>query len=344
MNTAEIQRPASHWSRLEERGVYAGIRLMLFAYGLLGRVGFLVFLYPVIAYFYLTDAQARAASRRFLCRVYADPRGQSAFRRAPNWRDTYSHLFVFGEALLDKLAAWVGEINSETVIYENREVFEDLLNSNRGGLLIASHLGNSEVSRALGSHLLGRKINVLVHTKHSANFNRVMRRINPESTVSLTQVTEINPAVAMMLNEKVSNGEFVVIVGDRTPVEANQMEPSLRVSWASFLGHPAPFPQGPFILAGLLKCPVLTMFCLKREGRYHIIFEQFADVIDLPRRTREEAMNHWAARYAARLEKYCLSDPYQWFNLFDFWLQAGTTPPWDLSGEIRKEQDPHQKK
>lgn len=340
MNTEDNQPQASHWSQLEERGVYIGLRSMLFAYRILGRIGFLVLLYPVIAYFYLANAEARHASRRFLSRVYADQRGKQAFKRAPNRRDTYRHLFAFGEAILDKLAAWVGEIDSDTVTFENQEVFEGLVKSRIGGLLIVSHLGNSEVSRALGSDFLGRKINVLVHTKHSANFNRVMQQINPESAVSLIQVTEVSPAVTIMLKEKISNGEFVVIVGDRTPVERSPLKPSTRVTWVSFLGYPAPFPQGPYILAGLLKCPVQVMFCLKRDGRYHIVFEHFADVIDMPRRTREEVLNYWTTRYAARLEHYCFSDPYQWHNFFDFWSQAGANPPQNILGRIPDEHDP----
>lgn len=317
----------SHWSQMEERGVYLGLRFMLFTYRCLGRTGFLIFLHPVIAYFFLTNAEVRRASHNFLTRVYNDPRRSHVFDHAPNWRSVYRHLFTFGEAALDKLAAWVGEINEKNVQHHNFELFTDLLKSNRGGLLIASHLGNAEVSRALGSISLGRQINVLVHTKHSQNFNRVLHQMNPQSTVNLIQVTEVNVSIAMMLNEKISKGEIVVIVGDRTPVVQSDQSLTSRITWASFLGDLAPFPQGPFILAGLLECPVLTMFCLKRDGHYHIIFEHFADKIDISRKQREDALQRWSLKYAARLEGYCLSDPYQWFNFFDFWLQDGKIPP-----------------
>lgn len=318
---------ASHWSQLEERGVYLGLRFMVAAYRLFGRTGFSLFLFPVMAYFFVANPKVRAVSQDFLTRVYDDPRGRGNFRRRPGWREVYRHMFTFGAALLDKLAAWVGEINETNTDFRGREHFEALVRSGRGGLIVASHLGNSEVSRALGTTLTGGRINVLVHTKHSGNFNRVMRQVNPASVVDLIQVTEIDPGVAMMLNEKVANGEFVVIVGDRTPVVQGADGAVGRYSWASFLGRLAPFPQGPFILAGLLKCPVLTMFCLKREGRYRIEFEPFADEIRLPRGERQAALDGYIARYAARLEGQCLTAPYQWFNFFDFWGQAGTMPP-----------------
>jgi predicted LPLAT superfamily acyltransferase len=163
-----------------------------------------------------------------------------------------------------------------------------------------------------------------------------MRQINPESSISLIQVTEINSVVAMMLNKKISNGEFIVVAGDRTPAVRSELQPSARLTWASFLGHPAPFPQGPFILAGILKCPVLTLFCLKKDGRYHIIFERFAEIIESSRQTRADTLNKCVTRYATRLEHHCFSYPFQWFNFFDFWSQASTMPPRDISDRSYK--------
>jgi predicted LPLAT superfamily acyltransferase len=322
MSAAGHPRKPGHWSRIEERGVYAGLCVMLWTYRVLGRRVFALLLYPVIGYFFVFGVRARRASRVFLSRVYSDPRGRETLGGSPGWRQSYRHIFSFGEAILDKLAAWTGEIGEEDVVFENRALFDGLHESGRGGLLIASHLGNMEVCRALGQLSLGLKLNVLVHTTHAPNFNRLLNRVDPDSSVSLIQTTEVNPATAMMLHDRIEQGEFVVIVGDRTPVIQ-----SSRYSWASFLGHPAPFPQGPYILAAILECPVQLIFCLKRAGRYHIIFEPFSESIAIPRRNRTEILDDCASRYAARLEHYCASDPYQWFNFFDFWRQAGSPRP-----------------
>jgi predicted LPLAT superfamily acyltransferase len=79
------------------------------------------------------------------------------------------------------------------------------------------------------------------------------------------------------------------------------------------------FPQGPFILATLLKCPVYTLFCLKQQGRQVIYFDHFSDMLTFPRKTREQVLQQTIQRYAERLEHYCLMEPLQWFNFFDFW-------------------------
>lgn len=308
---------SGQWARIEERGVYLGLFLTLMVYRLFGRIAFSIVLYPVITYFFLFGGAARRASRMFLARVYADPQGRETLGRRPGWRQSFRHFLSFGEAILDKLAAWMGDLRTDDIVFENREIVGELLDAGRGCVLIGSHLGNIEVCRALSTLYRDVKIVALVHTKHSKNFTRLMLRVNPQFNVALIETTEIGPDTALMLRERVARGELVVIVGDRTPVSH-----SLRYSWAPFLGRPAPFPHGPFILASLMQCPALLTFCLKSGGRYHMIFEPFADSIDLPRRDRAEAFDRWIARYAARLEHYCVRFPYQWFNLFDFWAQA----------------------
>ncbi|MFT7570206.1 MAG: putative LPLAT superfamily acyltransferase [Paracoccaceae bacterium] len=313
---------ATHWARIEERGVYAGLRIMLLTHRVFGRRGFGLLLYPVIGYFFVAGGAARRASLTFFSRVHSHR--SDAFEAPPGWRQSFRHFLSFGDALLDKLEAWSGKINEDDIVYHNREIFDELQQSGRGGLLIASHLGNMEVCRALGELSLDLKLNVLVHTKHAANFNRLLRRVSPDSSVSLIQTTEVDPGTAIMLHDRVARGEFVIIVGDRTPVTL-----SGRTSWAPFLGHSAPFPQGPYILASLLECPVQLIFCLKRDRRYHIVFEAFADAIRIPRRERNTALEEWTHRYVRRLEHYCSTDPYQWFNFFDFWRQAETMPPPD---------------
>jgi predicted LPLAT superfamily acyltransferase len=102
---------------------------------------------------------------------------------------------------------------------------------------------------------------------------------------------------------------------------------SSRISWASFLGELAPFPQGPHILAGILKCPVHLLFCVRTGGRYRILFERFAERLEMPRRNRERVIQASVERFAARLEAHLRVAPLQWFNFFDFWHPDGMVPP-----------------
>lgn len=314
--TGEAVQKKGHWSQLEERGVYLGLRAMLLSYELLGRRGFSLLLYPVMAYFFLAGRKARQASLDYLKAVHTASIDAGAAASPPGWRESFAHFMSFGEAILDKLLAWTGRIGLDRVDFQNLEAFEALQKSGRGGVLITSHFGNAEVCRALGTRNTDVKINVLVHTKHAANFNHLLQQKSGASAVSLIETTEVGPETAIMLRERVERGEFVVIVGDRTPVSL-----SGRFSYAPFLGRKAPFPQGPYILAALMKCPVQLLFCFKERGRFQIVFEPFSDGIKLPRKQREAALEDLIGTFAARLESYCLRQPLQWFNFFDFWTQ-----------------------
>ncbi len=109
----------------------------------------------------------------------------------------------------------------------------------------------------------------------------------------------------------------MAIAGDRIPVAAGG-----RVVRVPFLGAPAAFSQGPWLLAGLLGCPVILLFCRKEGDTWRLTLEDFAPRVVLPRGAREAAIAELARRYAGRLEEHCLADPLQWGNFYDFWAQG----------------------
>ncbi len=95
-----------------------------------------------------------------------------------------------------------------------------------------------------------------------------------------------------------------------------------RAIYCDFLGSPAPFPEGPFILASLLECPVYLLFCLKTDERYDVHLVPLANPLKLPRQTRRADLQIVVERFAQKLEELCLAAPYQWFNFFDFWQKS----------------------
>lgn len=302
-----------HWSGMAERGAYWGLRVLAAAYRLTGRWGCMAALLPVALYFHLTGAEQRKASRVFLRRAYA----ASGKGREPGWLDGLRHSLGFARNAAETFAAWVGGIDGAAVEVPDRAEIDRVAASGRGIVLVVSHLGNIELSRATLDAATRARITLLVHTRHAENYARLLRRFHPEAAINALQVTEINPATIIALKEAVERGGWVAIAGDRTPVTGGE-----RTSRAPFLDHDAAFPQGPYVLAHLLGCPVYLMFCLREGGRYRVYFERFADRIELPRRGKEAALADLAARYARRLESYCLRDPFQWYNFFDFWAEA----------------------
>lgn len=309
-----MSRP-SHWSKAAEVGSAWGLNLTFLGYRLLGDRLVRLLLYPLVFWFLLFTPSARRASHQFLARMHR----LGAYDHAPGWPDSYRHFLAFANAALDKVAAWMGRIPLERIDFAKQSQLYALRDSGRGAVIIGSHLGSLETARALSAQLgQQRKINAIVYTDHAMRFNAVLARANPAFAMNLIQVSQIGPDTAIELAEKIAQGELLFIVGDRTPPAENG-----RISQVEFLGSPAPFAQGPFILASLLKCPVYLFFCLSEgsgaQQRFKVHFEPFAERIELPRKQREATLVELTRRYAERLAHHCRQAPLQWFNFYDFW-------------------------
>lgn len=304
-------RITDHWADISEVGFVAGMRILFWLYRGLGVWAFKLALYPVLLYYLATNRLAREASLDYINTF--NRWDQSATIQA-NYTTAYRHFLAFAQSMLDKLAVWSEQIQYGDVQFNQRELLLDQLGRSEGAILLGSHLGNLEVCRSLAFLNTQLKLNILVHTQHAGKFNKLLEELNMHRQLELIEVSELTPATAMLLNNRVARGEFLVIVGDRIPLAG-----ASRTVELDFMGRPALFPQGPFILAGLLGCPVYTLFCLKQGQKYEIDCELFSQGIKLPRKNREETIRRYAKRYAERLEQQCRKAPLQWFNFYNFW-------------------------
>lgn len=312
-----MRRHHQHWAQQPEVKGLLGMRIMLAVWRWLGRDTFSLLLWPVTAGYWLTATSARQASKNWLARV----REQLVRKQlpVPPRLNSFRHFMRFGESMLAKIASWRGQLQLGRDVLFAPGAWKALdVASPQGKLLLASHLGDIEACRALASITGGKTINALVFSDNARRFKKIMQEMAPQAGLNLIAVNDIGTDTAMLLKEKIDQGQWVAIVGDRialTPARDNDW----RVIWSSFMGQAAPFPQGPFILATLLRCPVVLMFALRQAGQLHIHCEPFADPLLLPRTERQQALQHTVDRYAARLEHYALLSPLDWFNFFDFW-------------------------
>ena len=311
----------SHWAERAERGTMLSLRFMLAVYRISGRWLFRPFACLAVLYFFLSSSLARRASREYLLRVWSHARtnhtqDRAFFQHRPTVWTSIRHFFYFSEAILDKLAAWNGDISEDKIDYVNRELFEQRYADGKGGLWITSHIGNMEVCRAISQKQRDFRMTVLVHTRHAKNFNRLLHEVDPPQSIELLEVSEFNVASAMLLQERISKGQFVTIVGDRVSVNDQK-----RVTQCEFIGKQANFPLGPFLLATLLDCPVGTIFCVRKGGRFHMVIDDLPGLQGCNRKQRDQTIRHAVETYATRLEDLCLRYPLQWFNFFGFWDQ-----------------------
>ena len=305
------EKTVSHWAKVEERGIIWGMHFLLKVYLVFGRTVLQLFLYPVVSYYWLVNSAARKASQQYLQTISAF---DASLKLTGSLKESYQHFICFANALIDKIAAWSGSLSLDDIEYNGRESVVNYMQQGQGVLILGSHLGNLEVCRVIAKLRKNVTINVLVHTQHTEKFNEVLNQYADSGKVNLIQVTDVNAATAMLLQDKIEAGELVIIAADRTPVSEDG-----RISKVEFLGKRASFPQGPFILALLLKCPVFTLFCIKQNNKQVIYFDPFSEGRSVPRKQREAVIQQSVEKFANRLEHYCKKAPLQWFNFYDFW-------------------------
>ncbi|WEA04429.1 glycosyltransferase [Pantoea dispersa] len=311
------RRQQAHWAATPERRGQWGLRFMLWLYQRAGRLPFILLLWPVVAVYWISGRAARAASQQWLTRVQAVAHQQQI--ALPQPLSSYRHFLRFGNSMLDKVASWRGDLQwGRDIDFAPGAEAVIRAAEGKGQLILASHLGDIEACRAMAKQVSGLVINALVFTDNAQRFRAVLESIAPQAGVNLLPVSDIGPDTAILLQQKLDAGEWVAIVGDRTAVQ-RQRGGERRVMWSEFMGQPAPFPQGPFVLAAALRCPVLLMFALRQQGKLRVHCEAFADPLPLPRNGRQQALQAAVDRYAARLQHHALLAPLDWFNFYDFW-------------------------
>lgn len=203
----------------------------------------------------------RAKPRRHIARY--QERLRAAFPDAPLPRrlPVLQQFTAFGQAVCDRFAVWQHKISYQDLqLHDPDDVYADMDNpGGRGQIFVCSHLGNVEICRALVSHHQGFRLNVLVHSRHAEAFNEALIKAGADR-IQLIQVADLDAALMMDLNARIEAGEWLAVAADRVPVRG---EKTVAVE---FLGAQTRLPQGAWLLAGLLKTRVNTLFCIKKTG------------------------------------------------------------------------------
>ena len=118
----------------------------------------------------------------------------------------------------------------------------------------------------------------------------------------------------MAISESAARGEWIGFLADRH-------QENDRTVNGTFLGRPARFPVGPFIVAAALHLPVICLFPALVGKDYEVYCEVFAEEIILPRKDRSKALEQLVQRFVSRIEYNVSRHPYNWFNFYDFWRE-----------------------
>ncbi len=302
------------WTGVAERGSIAWLHAIRAFYRGFGRGASVALLTPIVAYFFLTGGHIRRASRDYLRTLWATPRGREALGEKPGNRQIFGHIHAFAENILDRMIVWSGDEKRITIENHGHELVDALVKEGRGAILLSSHLGSFDMLRLLSAKS-GIVLNVLMFTRHAVRINAFFEKLQAGRNLRLIRFEPGSLEAAFEMRAAIERGEFVGILGDR--VWESELDRTLRVP---FLGREARFPLGPFLLQGVLGCPMLHTICVRTgPGHYTATTREFAPAGAVPRLERAKHAEQLVAKNAAALEEGCYQAPYQWFNFFEFW-------------------------
>jgi len=112
------------------------------------------------------------------------------------------------------------------------------------------------------------------------------------------------------ISEALKNNELVCIHADRF-VEGN------KTMTCNFLGQPARFPAGPFVLAATFKVPVSYVFAFKETAMHYHLYA--SEPVSPEGMAKEAVMEQLLKGFAAEMEAKARLYPDQWFNYYNFW-------------------------
>lgn len=321
------------WSGAPERSNMLALRFIVGMALWLGRPVTRLILHPITLYFLLFAPTPRRHIKRYLAR---------AIGPASNWRDGYRLLHRFASTVLDRVYFLRGKMDLFDVHIQGEAQVLQQLRQGLGAFLVGAHVGSFEALSACrqlhstapspSAQGVDLQLAMLMYPDNAQRINAVLDAISLPAYKP--HLIALGRAGAMLeLRDWLDAGRAAGMLADRTLAPA---QPAASTGAAArehtvmipFLGQPAPFSDGPFRLAAMLRRPMMFMAGIYRGGAaYDIIFEPLADfsTLDGDAAAREQAVQNALHAYVQRLEKLCRAHPHNWFNFHDFWLDDAAT-------------------
>lgn len=304
------------WATEPERSQMWALTLIRWIAVGAGRTLTRLLLHPITLYFVLANGRARRASKDYLTR---------ALRRPATLADVYRHVHAFAATVLDRIYFLRERFDLFDVTTTHGDVVHVPLRQGEGVITIGAHLGSFEAMRA-GGEAHGERVAMLMYENNARMISAMLAAVAPKARLHTIALGQAGAMLA--LRRFLDGGGIAGMLADRTlPGAAGRS----HTYWIDFLGRPAPFSDGPFRLAAMLKRRVLFSAGLYHGGnRYELVFAELADFRGLsnePREVIDQLVREALERYVRRIEAACVDSPYNWFNFYDFWAAADATPP-----------------
>jgi len=221
----------------------------------------------------------------------------------------YKNYYQFGQSLIDKVVVMSGMRNRFTFDFDGEVHLRDMVKAGNGGLLLSAHVGNWEIAGHLLKRL-GSKINIVMFDGEHEQIKQYLTGVTGERNVNVI-VLKNDLSHIYQISEALNRKELVCMHADRF-VMGN------KVREVNFLGSPAKFPIGPFVLAATFKVPVSFVFAMKETSLHYHFFatpDRYVPGLSKEKLT-EKLLNEFSVEMENKVKKF----PEQWYNFYNFWI------------------------
>lgn len=288
---------AGEWEG-KSKGTVLGYKIFIFFISKLGvRAAYGLLYFVALYYVFFAGKSTRAIF------YYFHKRLKYSFLKS--LISIYKSYYTFGMTIIDKAAISSGLKSQFTYECDGVENIIDLLDKQKGGIMISAHVGNFEIAEFFFEEIDTRsQISLVTTDAEHQNIKEYMEKVTIRSKVKFILVQD-DMSHIFEINNALTNGELVCFTGDRYMKDQ-------KVLTESLMGKVANFPAGPFLLASRLNVPVLFVYVMKENNKHYHLYARRAEVKN---RDAQDLLRKYTESVEWMLKKY----PLQWFNYFDFW-------------------------
>ena len=287
----------------KSRGTPLGYRIFVWVLKTFGVLPSYFLLRFVVLYYFIFSFRA---SRQ----IYLLYRCKLGYSRSSSIIKLYRNYFLLGQGIIDKVVLSSGIKNNFSFDFDGEENLHKIAALKKGGILLSAHIGNWDVAGQLFKRLKSR-INIVLYDGEHEQIKEYLEGVTGKRNMHVI-VIKNDLSHIYKISEALSNNELVCMHADRF-MEGN------KTLTAGFLGQPARFPMGPFLLASTFKVPVSYVFAVKESNfHYHLFASEIKDYAGV---AKNDIIPQMLTEYVSEIEKKVKLYPEQWFNYYDFWEQ-----------------------
>lgn len=290
------------WYKTKEQSAgYYRIYFLYLTYKLFGSKFLKIMMFLVMLFIFPFAATAKQASKKYLEIVFDTNK--------VSFIHIFRHMLSFAHSLVDKMDAFAGNFNPDNILLHEQNLLKRL-DEKKGIFFLCSHLGNIEILRILLLKWEDLVVNIFHQEEQTRIFSNFIKSISQEDRINIFSVSDIDISTSIEISDRLNRGEIVFMAGDRVAA-AN---PDL-IFKHKFLGHDAGFPTGVFKFAQMMEHPIYFITCTRQKGDEYIVSIKE----HVKKNNRHENLRSMQEEYISFLESMVKSNPYQWYNFFDFW-------------------------